>query len=166
MKKGLVIGLCGVMLATVLAGCGNSSSKKDSSSATSKSSKVVHKESQANSKKSENSLASLKSESSVSSQLNSSSSSESSQQSSSTTGANQSRDAITKEEQDAGNQPLSWEPIKNAQQTESYMMQKYGDKGWTTSHGTVGMSSPIYFTEQDSSGNAYVVYATGVVTPM
>lgn len=166
MKKGLVIGLCGVMLITTLTGCGSSSSKKDASSTTSKSSKVVHKEKQSDSKESESSVASSKSESNVSSQVNSSSSSESSQQSSSTTGASQSRDTITKEEQDAGNQPLSWEPIKNAQQAESYMTQKYGDKGWTTSHGTVGMSSPIYFTEQDSSGNMYMVYATGVVTPM
>ncbi len=97
---------------------------------------------------------------------NTSSRSTSSSSSSQNTGLNQSRDEITNQEKQNGNRPLSWEPIKSAQQAEALMTKKYGNKGWTTSHGTVAMSSPINFSEQDSEGNIYTVYATGDIKPM
>ena len=53
---------------------------------------------------------------------------------------------IAIEEAQNNNHPLSWEPIQNAQDAEKLMKQKYGDQGWSTVHGSIGISSPIYFT--------------------
>lgn len=50
---------------------------------------------------------------------------------------------IAIEEAQNNNKPLSWEPIQNAQDAEKLMKQKYGDQGWATVHGSVGISSPI-----------------------
>lgn len=150
MNKRLATLSCILLSIFVIAGCGNTNSKKDTSSKTT-SSKPAHK---------------AKSTTSFSIKKKASSSSTSSSSSSQKTGLNQSRDEITNQEKQNGNRPLSWEPIKSAQQAEALMTKKYGNKGWTTSHGTVAMSSPIYFSEQDSDGNIYMVYATGDIKPM
>ena len=71
---------------------------------------------------------------------------------------------IAIEEAQNNNRPLSWEPIQNAQDAEKLMKQKYGDQGWSTVHGSIGISSPIYFTEMNSQGQQYIVLATGEIT--
>lgn len=91
----------------------------------------------------------------------------SSSASSNNTGLNQTRAAITAEEKSNDNKPLNWEPIKNAQQAEARVTKLYGNKGWITMHGTVGISSQIYFSETSNATNTtYVIYATGKVTAM
>lgn len=71
---------------------------------------------------------------------------------------------IAIEEAQNNNKPLSWEPVQNAQDAENLMKQKYGNQGWTTVHGSVGISSPIYFTEMNNKGQQYIVLATGEIT--
>lgn len=78
-------------------------------------------------------------------------------------GLNSPRSEITAAEVANHLRPLSWEPIKNADQAVAYLNSKLGDHGWFVSHGSVGMSAPIYFSLDATDGSYPIqqVFATG-----
>jgi DNA mismatch repair ATPase MutL len=99
-----------------------------------------------------------------SSQTSSSSSSSSSSLASNTdTITKMSREDLTAAEKKNGNQPLAGESIKNVQSAIDLLTQKYGDKGWTIAHSSVGLSSPIYFHITSDNDGAYYVFANGEI---
>lgn len=76
---------------------------------------------------------------------------------------NMSREEITNAESQNGNQPLSDEPIKNADQAINLLTQHYGDQGWQLQFNSIGKSSPIYYHIMAKNGRAFYVYATGSI---
>lgn len=160
MKKGTVLSV--LLLSTIaLSGCNNSNSNKKQDSSV---------KSEKTSKQSKSNIKSQLEASQKSSKTNDSNSSikkESKSSMSSTSSSNDNhgdRNQITTQEAQNNNQPLDWEPVKNAQDAENLMKQKYGDQGWHTVHGSVGTSSPIYFAEANNNGQNYYVLATGQIT--
>lgn len=160
MKKGTVLSV--LLLSTIaLSGCNNSNSNKKQDSSV---------KSEKTSKQSKSNIKSQLEASQKSSKTNDSNSSikkESKPSMSSTSSSNDNhgdRNQITTQEAQNNNQPLDWEPVKNAQDAENLMKQKYGDQGWHTVHGSVGTSSPIYFAETNNNGQNYYVLATGQIT--
>lgn len=149
MKK--ILGIFSIVVISLsLAACGSTADKKDSSSKSASSSVSSSKKATNSNKKNSSS----------------SSSSTPAASSSSASGLDQSREVITAQETANGNKPLSFEPIQFAAQAEALLTKNYGDKGWTTAHGSVGLSSPIYFSVNSNDGQTLVVYATGQVKPM
>ncbi|GKQ42215.1 hypothetical protein RD055328_01380 [Companilactobacillus sp. RD055328] len=64
-------------------------------------------------------------------------------------------------EAENGNMPIDSDPIKNADQAVAYLITQKGDHNWFVTHGSAGMSSPIYWTIDGDNGERWIVYADG-----